>query len=80
MNKKPTPFKVREDGLGWEEGPVKVVGRPRPFDPKRALQWNSEMLRLSPQLGKWHPRGVFRFKTWEDFNQWKVTRKMRPHP
>ena len=75
MTKNSTPFKVRADDLGWEEGPVKVVGRPRPFDPGRALKWNADMLRLSPRFGKWHARGVYRFKTWEAFGQWQANGK-----
>ena len=70
MSKGNTSFEVREDGLGWKEGRVKVVGLRSPSDPAKALRWNSSMLRLSPLCGKWFPRGVFRFKTWEEERLW----------
>ena len=40
MKTPPTPWKVREDGLGWEEGPIKVVGRPQPRFRETAGQWD----------------------------------------
>jgi len=61
---------VREDGLGWEERPVKTVGKVIPFSPASALRWNSSMLRLSPLRGRWFPRGVYKFKTWEEETEW----------
>lgn len=63
---------VREDGLGWVMK-TKQVGKPQPANPICAIRWNEDMLRLSPNVGKWHPRGVFRFKTWEEFDTWKST-------
>lgn len=65
-----TPFRVREDGRGWVDGPVKIVGRPKPHDPVLALHWNAEMMKLSPRCR--HPviRGVFKFKTWEEEREW----------
>lgn len=74
MTSQDTSHKLREDGLGWEMK-MKVVGKPRPHDPAAALHWNMEMLKLSPNLGKWHPRGVFRFKTWEAFEEWQKHQK-----
>ncbi len=28
------------------------------------------MLRLSPLYGRWFPKGVFKFKTWEEEEAW----------
>ena len=64
------PWLIREDGLGWVEKPVKMVGRFRPMSPKAALQWNNSMLKLSPLCGRWFPKGVFRFKTWTEEIEW----------
>jgi hypothetical protein len=69
-NKKREPWLVREDGRGWIERPTRVVGSPRAFSPEEALSWNAEMLRLSPLCGKWFPSGVFKFRTWEDEQEW----------
>ena len=70
MKPTPNPWTLREDGLGWEDHPPKVVGRLRPLGPKAALQWNNSMLRLSPLCGRWFPKGVFRFKTWTEEQEW----------
>lgn len=69
---------VREDGLGWKMK-TKQVGKPNPADPRAAIHWNADMMRLSPNVGKWHPRGVFRFKTWEEFNKWKAEHPLTPN-
>lgn len=61
---------VREDGLGWTEQPLKVVGQVRVLSPADALRWNSSMLKLSPLCGRWFPRGVYKFKTWEEEEEW----------
>ncbi len=63
-------MRVREDGLGWEDQPVKTVGRVRRFSPAAALRWNSSMLKLSPLCGKWFTPGVYKFKTWEEEAEW----------
>jgi hypothetical protein len=65
-----TPFVVREDGLGWMEQPVPTVGKLRTLSPKEALDWNGAMLKLSPLCGQWFPRGVFKFKSWEEEREW----------
>lgn len=70
MDERAESWRVWEDGGGWDFKP-KTVGRPPEPNPERAVQWNAQMLRMSPNLGRWHPRGVFRFKTWEEFNAWK---------
>ena len=70
-------WKVREDGLGWEETPVKVVGKSRRRSPAEVLKWNESVLRLSPRFGKWFPRGVYRFKTWEDLERWEEAMRKR---
>lgn len=70
-------FKIREDGLGWDNPPMKVVGTPRQWTPEEALRWNSQMLRLSPRCGKWYPRGVYKFKTWEDLERWEKEMQTR---
>ncbi len=64
------PFEVREDGRGWNEGPVKTVGYHSPFSPLEALRWNAAMLKLSPLCGRWFTRGVFKFKTWNEERTW----------
>jgi hypothetical protein len=61
---------VREDGQGWEERPLKTVGRVRPLSPAAALRWNSDMLKLSPLCGRWCPPGVYKFRTWEEEAEW----------
>lgn len=61
---------VREDGQGWVECPPKTVGEAKPLSPAAALRWNSSMLRLSPLCGRWFPKGVFKFKTWEEEEAW----------
>jgi hypothetical protein len=66
----PQPFQVREDGRGWTDGPVKVVGRPASPNPLDALRWNADMMRLSPLYGRWFARGVFKFKTWTEERTW----------
>ena len=66
----PKPWMLREDGLGWEECPLKVVGCLRPLGAKAALQWNNSMLRLSPLCGRWFPKGVFKFRTWAEEQEW----------
>lgn len=71
-------WKVREDGLGWKETPMKVVGHPRRRTLKATLQWNESMLRLSPMFGRWFPRGVYRFRTWEDLEKWEQRMRARP--
>ena len=63
-------FIVREDGLGWVDFHPKTVGRLEPLSPAAALRWNNSMLRLSPLCGRWFPRGVFKFKTWEEESTW----------
>jgi hypothetical protein len=64
---------VREDGLGWVEKPLKVVGKTPEVSPAAALRWNSSMLRLSPLRGRWFPPGVYKFKTWEEEAEWTKT-------
>jgi len=61
---------VREDGLGWVAMPPKEVGVPKPLTPEQRLRWNADMLRLSPLCGKWFPKGVFKFRTWEEEAEW----------
>jgi hypothetical protein len=56
--------------MGWEERPPKIVGRQRPLTPGEALAWNAAMLRLSPLCGQWFPKGVFKFRTWEEEESW----------
>jgi hypothetical protein len=63
-------LQVREDGLGWVERPLKVVGQVRPMSPAEALRWNSSMLKLSPMRGRWFPKGAYKFKTWEEEAEW----------
>lgn len=70
---KGSQFAVREDGLGWVEHPPKTVGKMQPLSPAAALRWNNSMLRLSPLCGRWFPRGVFKFKTWEEEAAWTKT-------
>lgn len=66
-------FKVRDDGLGWEAATPKTVGKKRQLSPAEALRWNQSMLTLSPLCGKWFPRGVFKFKSWEEESEWTKT-------
>lgn len=66
-------MQMRKDGLGWEERPIKVIGRIRALGPEEALRWNSAMLKLSPLCGRWFPKGVFRFKTWQEEAEWTKT-------
>ena len=61
---------VREDGLGWLDRPIKTVGRIRALSPSAALRWNGSMLKLSPLCGRWFPRGVYKFKTWQEEEAW----------
>ena len=61
---------VREDGRGWVEAPIKVVGRRRPMTPEEALHWNEKALSLAPAWTRWRPRGVFRFKTYSEVEEW----------
>jgi len=61
---------VRKDGKGWVESNLKVVGRLSPTNPQLALQWNRDMLRLSPLNGRWFPKGVYKFKTWDEEQEW----------
>lgn len=68
--------KIREDGRGWHLD-AKVVGRPVPFDPAKALEWNRQMLRLSPNAGRRFPRGAYCFKTWEELEKWETIHKNR---
>lgn len=63
-------LQVREDGLGWVERPLKVVGKVCALTPAAALRWNSSMLRLSPLCGRWFKHGVYKFKTWEEEAAW----------
>jgi hypothetical protein len=63
-------LQVREDGLGWVERPMKVVGKVRILTPAAALRWNSSMLKLSPLCGHWFKRGAYKFKTWEEEAEW----------
>ena len=50
---------------------MKVVGRPRPpLTPEQALRWNFEILKLAPAELRRRPKGVFRFKTWEEVAEW----------
>lgn len=63
-------FRVREDGLGWEETRGKTVGHAAPLSPAAALKWNSSMLKLSPLCGRWFKPGVYKFKTWEEESEW----------
>ncbi|GEM_PF-2227102 len=75
-----TPWILREDGLGWQEQEPRTVGRLRPLGPKAALQWNNSMLRLSPLCGRWFPKGVYRFKTWDEEQIWtrqQIARAMK---
>jgi hypothetical protein len=44
-----------------------------PLAPAAALRWNSSMLKLSPLCGRWFPRGVYKFKTWEEEAAWTKT-------
>ena len=61
---------MREDGLGWNMPPIKTVGRKTPLTPAQALAWNGSLSVLLPDWARRRPRGVFRFKTWEQANQW----------
>lgn len=38
------------------------------------------MLRLSPLCGRWFPKGVYRFKTWDEEQAWtrqQIARAMK---
>ena len=70
MTKKTDAFEVREDGLGWVERSPRTVGVARARDAAEALKWNASMLRVSPLFGRWFPKGVFKFRTWEEEEQW----------
>ena len=74
-------WKIREDGLGWEETSIKVVGRPRRRSPTEVLKWNEEMLRLAPAWRRQRIKGVYRFKTWEEKDEWdqKIRMGIDPH-
>ena len=62
--------RLRPDGLGWEDTALKTVGEVCLMDPAAALQWNRTVLRLSPRYGRWHPHGIFKFRSWEQINEW----------
>jgi hypothetical protein len=53
------------------EVPQRVVGEEKPLTPQEALSWNASLSQLLPAQVLAHPRGVFRFKTFEEFNAWK---------
>lgn len=73
MSRRASKVSVREDGLGWVDSPSKTVGHMTPLAPAAALRWNSSMLKLSPLCGRWFPRGVYKFKTWEEEAAWTKT-------
>jgi hypothetical protein len=53
------------------ELPMRIVGgkKPRPYWERfDRLQRRANLL----LGGLNHPKGVFRFKTWEEFNEWKM--------
>jgi hypothetical protein len=68
-----SPWRVREDGLGWVGTEPRTVGRSRALLPGESLRWNADMLRLSPLCGRWFPKGVYRFRTWEEEHAWTRT-------
>lgn len=61
---------VREDGMGWVSVTPKTVGVAKAWTVEQRLNWNAGMLRLSPLCGKWFPKGVFKFRTWEEEAVW----------
>lgn len=58
--------------VNLEETPGKVVGRIRERSPREAIDW---MVRQARALG-WerlpYPKGVFRFKTFEEADEWQI--------
>ena len=58
--------------VNLEETPGKVVGKVRPRSPAVAIDW---MVRQARALG-WerlpYPKGVFKFKTFEEANEWQM--------
>lgn len=58
--------------VNLEETPGKVVGRIRERSPGEAIDW---MVRQARALG-WerlpYPKGLFRFKTFEEADEWQI--------
>jgi hypothetical protein len=54
------------------EIPLRTVGEPRVLTPTEALAWHKSLNVLLPGQTLRHPRGVFKFKTYEEFNEWKM--------
>jgi hypothetical protein len=58
---------------------VRVLGgkNPRPYwDRFNRLQASAELV----LGGARPPKGVFRFKSWTEFNEWKMSCRTRPRP
>ena len=73
-------WKIREDGMGWEETPVKVVGRPHRRSLTESLKWNEGILRFAPAWRRQRIKGVYRFKTWEEKDEWDRIVRMGKDP
>ncbi|HYR58586.1 MAG TPA: hypothetical protein VEO95_08160 [Chthoniobacteraceae bacterium] len=59
-----------------DELPMKTVGG---NDPKAV--WDQfDRLQRQARGGIPHPKGVFRFKTWEEFNDWKLKYSRQREP
>jgi len=66
-------MKMREDGQGWEEMPMKGVGRKGAS--RGGLREAAGFLQLVTALfqpAKRWSKGVYRFKTFEEADQWWI--------
>ena len=52
---------------------MKTVGKARKRTVQEALDWNASVIRMAPRWTRRRPRGVYRFKTAEDLEQWERT-------
>lgn len=52
---------------------MKTVGKERRRTAEEALDWNASVIRMAPYWARRRPRGVYRFKTPEDLEQWERT-------
>ena len=67
-------WKVREDGLGWDEVPGKIVGH---RNTAKGLEQSRGFFKLGQVLaaGKvgW-PKGVYRFRSFEEADAWRMNK------
>lgn len=61
-----------EPFVNLEETPGKVVGKIKDRTPAEAVEWMAQQARAMGRDKLPHPKGVFRFKTFEEADAWDM--------